>query len=121
MTDKVIRWFWLVVRKLNSEQRCRLLQFATGTSRVPATGFKDLWGSDGPRKFCVEKWGTPQSLPRAHTWYAYWVFFCLVWFADIFPNDSSFNRIDLPPYDRFETLESKLLFALEQSDSFGVE
>ena len=25
-------------------------------------------GSDGPRQFCIEKWGGPDSLPRSHTW-----------------------------------------------------
>ena len=27
-------------------------------------------GSDGPRQFCIEKWGKPDALPRSHTWYA---------------------------------------------------
>jgi len=98
--DKVIRWFWVCVRGFNREQRARLLQFVTGTSRVPATGFKDLWGSDGPRRFCIEKWGTPPSLPRSHT---------------------CFNRVDLPPYESYEKLEQKLLFATEQTSGFGVE
>ena len=43
-TDKVVRWFWVCVRGMDHEQQARLLQFVTGTSRVPATGFKDLWG-----------------------------------------------------------------------------
>jgi len=34
-----------MVREFTPEQRCRFLQFVTGTSRVPATGFKDLWGA----------------------------------------------------------------------------
>lgn len=50
--------------------RARLLQFVTGTSRVPMNGFKELYGSNGPQLFTVEKWGTPDNFPRAHTWYA---------------------------------------------------
>jgi hypothetical protein len=39
-----------MVREFSEEDRCRFLQFATGTSRVPATGFKDLWGTYSHRK-----------------------------------------------------------------------
>jgi hypothetical protein len=35
-----IEWFWEVINDLKNEDRVRLLQFATGTSRVPAQGFK---------------------------------------------------------------------------------
>ncbi len=47
---------------------CRLLQFVTGTSRVPMNGFKELYGSNGPKLFTIERWGHPDSYPRAHTW-----------------------------------------------------
>lgn len=33
--------------------RARLLQFVTGTSRVPMNGFKELYGSNGPQMFTV--------------------------------------------------------------------
>jgi len=46
------------------------LQFTTGTSRIPVNGFKDLQGSDGPRRFTIEKAGDISQLPKAHTWYA---------------------------------------------------
>ena len=39
-------------------------QFVTGTSSVPYEGFAALRGSNGPRRFCIEKWGTPACLPR---------------------------------------------------------
>jgi len=48
--------------------RARLLQFVTGTSRIPVTGFKDLQGSDGPRHFTIEKAGNQDDLPKSHTW-----------------------------------------------------
>lgn len=63
-THPVIQWFWLTIEKFTNEQRLRLLQFVTGTSSVPYEGFAALRGSTGPRKFCVEKWGKPNSLPR---------------------------------------------------------
>jgi hypothetical protein len=56
------------VYSFNNETRSRLLQFVTGTSRVPMNGFAELYGSNGPQLFCIEKWGQPTQLPRAHTW-----------------------------------------------------
>lgn len=53
-----------MVEHFNNEQRLRLLQFVTGTSSVPYEGFAALRGSNGPRRFCIEKWGKITSLPR---------------------------------------------------------
>ena len=39
--SKVI-WFWQIVDGYNEEMRARLLQFVTGSSRVPLQGFKAL-------------------------------------------------------------------------------
>jgi E3 ubiquitin-protein ligase NEDD4 len=91
-TDQVIEWFWQCIRSWPAERKFRLLQFTTGTSRVPVNGFKDLQGSDGPRRFTIEKSGDPQGLPRSHT---------------------CFNRLDLPPYKDYESLETKLIYAIE--------
>ncbi|KAL7607375.1 hypothetical protein Lser_V15G18124 [Lactuca serriola] len=33
--SSVVVWFWEVVKALNKEDRARLLQFVTGTSKVP--------------------------------------------------------------------------------------
>lgn len=96
----VIQWFWQAIEKFDNEQRLRLLQFVTGTSSIPYEGFAALRGSNGPRKFCIEKWGKPTSLPRAHT---------------------CFNRLDLPPYPSFEMLYEKLLMAVEETSTFGIE
>ena len=71
----------------DNETRARLLQFVTGTSKVPMNGFSELqgiWlkqllvavaactvisiGSNGPKKFTIKKCGTVDSLPCAHTW-----------------------------------------------------
>jgi hypothetical protein len=65
----IIIWFWKAVDSFDTELQHRLLQFVTGTSRVPMNGFRELYGSNGPQKFCIEKTGSPNSLPRAHTWY----------------------------------------------------
>lgn len=39
MNDEVIQWFWKCVRSWPPERKSRLLQFATGTSRIPVRGF----------------------------------------------------------------------------------
>ncbi|XP_021334623.2 E3 ubiquitin-protein ligase HECW2 isoform X1 [Danio rerio] len=96
----VIRWFWAAVERFNNEQRLRLLQFVTGTSSIPYEGFASLRGSNGPRRFCVEKWGKVTSLPRAHT---------------------CFNRLDLPPYPSFSMLYEKMVTAVEETSTFGLE
>ncbi|KRY51262.1 E3 ubiquitin-protein ligase NEDD4, partial [Trichinella britovi] len=97
----VIQNFWKCVLSFDNEMRSRLLQFVTGTSRVPMNGFRELYGSNGLQKFTIEKWSTPEMLPRAHT---------------------CFNRLDLPPYTSYQDLKDKLVKAIENSASFeGVD
>ncbi|KAL4796494.1 E3 ubiquitin-protein ligase RSP5 [Aspergillus venezuelensis] len=98
--DEVIQNFWKIVRTWDAEQKSRLLQFTTGTSRIPVNGFKDLQGSDGPRRFTIEKSGDPIALPKSHT---------------------CFNRLDLPPYKTHDVLEHKLSIAVEETLGFGQE
>lgn len=98
--DEVIQWFWKCIALWDSEQKSRLLQFTTGTSRIPVNGFKDLQGSDGPRRFTIEKAGDSRYLPKSHT---------------------CFNRVDLPPYKDFDTLVKKLGIAVEETVGFGQE
>ncbi|XP_040157269.1 E3 ubiquitin-protein ligase Nedd-4 isoform X3 [Anopheles arabiensis] len=94
----VVQWFWRAVLSFNNEMRSRLLQFVTGTSRVPMNGFKELYGSNGPQLFTIEKWGTVNNFPRAHT---------------------CFNRLDLPPYESYAQLKEKLISAIEGSQGFA--
>ncbi|KAL7664132.1 E3 ubiquitin-protein ligase [[Candida] zeylanoides] len=98
--DQVIQWFWQCIKEWDSEQKARLLQFTTGTSRIPVNGFKDLQGSDGPRRFTIEKAGESNQLPKSHT---------------------CFNRVDLPPYTNYESLKQKLTLAVEETVGFGQE
>uniref|UniRef100_A0A671SUD3 HECT-type E3 ubiquitin transferase n=1 Tax=Sinocyclocheilus anshuiensis TaxID=1608454 RepID=A0A671SUD3_9TELE len=99
-SSKQIGWFWQFVKEIDNEKRMRLLQFVTGTCRLPVGGFADLMGSNGPQKFCIEKVGKENWLPRSHT---------------------CFNRLDLPPYKSYEQLKEKLLFAIEETEGFGQE
>ncbi|XP_061775951.1 NEDD4-like E3 ubiquitin-protein ligase WWP2 isoform X2 [Nerophis ophidion] len=97
---KQIHWFWQVVKEMDNEKRIRLLQFVTGTCRLPVGGFSELIGSNGPQKFCIDKVGKETWLPRSHT---------------------CFNRLDLPPYRSVEQLREKLMFAIEETEGFGQE
>ncbi|XP_033326004.2 suppressor of deltex isoform X1 [Megalopta genalis] len=98
--SKQILWFWQFVTRTDSEKRARLLQFVTGTCRVPVGGFAELMGSNGPQRFCIEKVGKETWLPRSHT---------------------CFNRLDLPPYKSYEQLVEKLNYAIEETEGFGQE
>lgn len=42
----IVKWFWQVVSQYSDERRAQLLQFVTGSSRVPIEGFKALQGED---------------------------------------------------------------------------
>ncbi|KAJ0181792.1 hypothetical protein K1T71_002514 [Dendrolimus kikuchii] len=99
-TSKQVLWFWQFVRQMDNEKRARLLQFVTGTCRVPVGGFAELMGSNGPQRFCIEKVGKETWLPRSHT---------------------CFNRLDLPPYKSYEQLCEKLNYAIEETEGFGQE
>ncbi|KAK7385406.1 hypothetical protein VNO78_31123 [Psophocarpus tetragonolobus] len=96
----VIQWFWEVVQGLSKEDKARLLQFVTGTSKVPLEGFSALQGISGPQKFQIHKaYGSPDHLPSAHT---------------------CFNQLDLPEYPSKQHLEERLLLAIhEASEGFG--
>lgn len=102
--SNVVKWFWRTVESYSEERRARLLQFVTGSSRVPLQGFKALQGSTGaagPRLFTIHMIdANTDNLPKAHT---------------------CFNRIDLPPYETQEKLTEKLTQAIEETCGFAVE
>jgi len=90
---EVCVWFWEIVSEYDREMKARLLQFVTGTSGVPASGFCCLQGNDGNiRRFTIEGVGLDTCIyPRSHT---------------------CFNRIDLPLYKMKKELEEKLRVAI---------
>ncbi|KAJ4982419.1 hypothetical protein NE237_033256 [Protea cynaroides] len=98
--SSVVQWFWEVVKAFNKEDMARLLQFVTGTSKVPLEGFKALQGISGPQRFQIHKaYGAPERLPSAHT---------------------CFNQLDLPEYSSKEQLQERLLLAIhEANEGFG--
>ncbi|KAL9625810.1 MAG: hypothetical protein Q9160_000130 [Pyrenula sp. 1 TL-2023] len=95
-----IQWFWRAVRSFDKEEQAKLLQFVTGTSKVPLNGFKELEGMNGFSKFNIHKdYGNKDRLPSSHT---------------------CFNQLDLPEYDDYETLRERLYMAMTTgSEYFG--
>uniref|UniRef100_A0A3P8ZRR8 HECT-type E3 ubiquitin transferase n=1 Tax=Esox lucius TaxID=8010 RepID=A0A3P8ZRR8_ESOLU len=99
--SNIVKWFWRAVESYDEERRARLLQFVTGSSRVPLQGFKALQGAAGPRLFTIHQIdASSNNLPKAHT---------------------CFNRIDIPPYEHYDKLYDKLLTAIEETCGFAVE
>lgn len=98
----VLEWFWIVVEGLAPEERAKLLQFVTGTSRVPVEGFRGLMSSSG-----IIHQFTIQLVPRGKEK------------SDLFPKaHTCFNRLDLPMYRDMEELETYLTM-VSQMEVFG--
>ncbi|ETO13559.1 hypothetical protein RFI_23811 [Reticulomyxa filosa] len=89
-----IKWFWETVQEMDKEEQALLLQFMTGTSRMPLGGFASLPG------FQIHSSSqTDETLPSAHT---------------------CFNQLDLPTYSTKEVLKKKLSLAIREcSQGFG--
>ncbi|KAI1381572.1 hypothetical protein F4677DRAFT_129916 [Hypoxylon crocopeplum] len=95
-----IQWFWRAVRSFDKEERAKLLQFVTGTSKVPLNGFKELEGMNGVNRFNIHRdYGNKDRLPSSHT---------------------CFNQLDLPEYESYDILRRQVLKAITAgSDYFG--
>lgn len=92
-------WFWEIVREMPNAYRRRLLQFATGCSRVPLVGFKGLTSYDG-RVCQFSLKGMPKA---AHP--------CVRSYA-------CFNRLDLPLGTTREQLKD-MLYATLDTELYG--
>lgn len=99
-SSQQIQWFWRAVRSFDKEELAKLLQFVTGTSKVPLNGFKELEGMNGINRFNIHRdYGNKDRLPSSHT---------------------CFNQLDLPEYESYETLRTQILKAITAgSDYFG--
>ncbi|GCB59833.1 E3 ubiquitin-protein ligase HACE1 isoform X1 [Scyliorhinus torazame] len=90
--DPVIEWFWEVVEALTQEECVLLLQFVTGSSRVPHGGFAYLMGGSGLQKFTVA------AVPYT---------------SNLLPTSSTcINMLKLPEYPSKENLKDRILVAL---------
>uniref|UniRef100_K3X447 HECT-type E3 ubiquitin transferase n=1 Tax=Globisporangium ultimum (strain ATCC 200006 / CBS 805.95 / DAOM BR144) TaxID=431595 RepID=K3X447_GLOUD len=90
----VLEWFWEVVAEMPNEYRRRLLQFATGSSRVPLSGFAGLTSYDG--RLC------PFTLKSTSS--------CRMKYIS---SHACFNRLDIPTYRSKKELKTFLYATLE--------
>jgi ubiquitin-protein ligase E3 A len=89
----VIRYFWEIVHELTAEQKRQLLQFSTGSDRVPIGGLSKL-------KLVIARNGSDTDrCPTAHT---------------------CFNVLLLPEYASKDKLKDRLLKAITYSKGFGM-
>ncbi|GAB7346103.1 hypothetical protein MBLNU457_4860t2 [Dothideomycetes sp. NU457] len=97
-TSPQVQWFWRAVRSFDKEEKAKLLQFVTGTSKVPLNGFKELEGMNGFTKFNIHRdFSSVERLPSSHT---------------------CFNQLDLPAYDTYEQLRKQLYTAMTQGNEY---
>lgn len=98
-SSQQIVWFWRIVKAMTNEERAKLLQFITGTSKVPLNGFKELEGVSGLTKCNIHKDPSTNRLPTSHT---------------------CFNQLDLPAYENFELMKHNITTAISLgADYFG--
>ncbi|KAH9129689.1 hypothetical protein LEN26_005691 [Aphanomyces euteiches] len=98
-SSSVVEWFWEVVTSLSKDNQAKLLQYTTGSSRVPVQGFRGLTSYDGMICYFNLK-----GVPYTHG--AYPVI------------HACYNRIDLPLYPRKELLQ-EAIYTLLLSDPTG--
>ena len=96
-SSPVVELFWAEVSEWPVAKRARLLQWCTGSTRVPVGGFDQLLGRDGAvKRFTLTSVSLDQAVyPRAHT---------------------CFNRIDLPLFTDRRTLAEAFDVALRTDE-----
>eukprot|EP00794_Sanderia_malayensis_P015706 gene15706-17291_t len=86
-------WFWEVLKQFSQEDRAQLLQFVTGSSRIPYGGFSTLYGASSQQNFTISS---------------------VAYSKDILPSTSTcFNLLKLPEYGSKEELRNKLVTAIK--------
>ena len=98
---QVIRWFWDWMTDYTQEELIKVMQFCTGTQRLPIGGFKALEGNRGSKSpFTIEEIAYSKSspYPRAHT---------------------CFNRLQLPKYQSYKELKKNMDFIVTQDQIYG--
>ncbi|XP_055378771.1 ubiquitin-protein ligase E3A [Condylostylus longicornis] len=91
--SQIIKDFWNIVHGLSMESKRKLLEFTTGSDRVPVGGLSKL-------KLVIARNGPDcDRLPTSHT---------------------CFNVLLLPEYENREKLEDRLLKAINYSKGFGM-
>lgn len=91
--SQIIKDFWSIVHSFSMDDKQKLLQFTTGSDRVPIGGLSRL-------KLVIARNGPDSDrLPTAHT---------------------CFNVLLLPEYSTKEKLKDRLIKAISYSKGFGM-
>jgi hypothetical protein len=132
--DALLERWWEVVQAMSPEEHAKLLQFATGLSRLPLGGFKQL---EPPFKLSLNMQspdaklptGTPASRRRRCAMNRACACACAcprnsppltLPTPRSSPAHTCFNTVDVPPYQSTEDCRRKVKFAiLEGSGSFA--
>uniref|UniRef100_A0A0N4ZV23 HECT-type E3 ubiquitin transferase n=1 Tax=Parastrongyloides trichosuri TaxID=131310 RepID=A0A0N4ZV23_PARTI len=92
--SQTIKDFWKVVHEFNLEQKRQLLEFITGSHRIPVGGYKSM-------EFSIQRHGDLKDhLPSSHTCY---------------------NFLLLPDYKDYNILKERLTLALKYCKGFGLQ
>ena len=87
----IVIWLWQIFRELEDEEQRQLLQFFTGSERVPLDGY------DPPLNITEGLDMMVDSLPRAHT---------------------CFNQLVIPSYTSYSIMKDKIRFAIKNVEGF---
>jgi hypothetical protein len=88
----VVQWFWQTLHTFPTDLKRKFLLFLTGSDRVPLAGLAAL-------RLIIQRTGDPGALPAAHTCH---------------------NVLDLPEYPTREVLQAKLVYAITNTEGFGL-
>ena len=104
-TDQIIKDFWNIMSEMTQENLVKILQFCTGSKRVPIGGFKSLESNRGNTSlFCLTKVDYESNkinYIRAHT---------------------CFNRLDIPNFPTMRLLQEAIDFIITNEIlGFGIE
>ncbi|KNC83723.1 hypothetical protein SARC_04028 [Sphaeroforma arctica JP610] len=89
----VIQWFWLLVEGFDEDKKKQLLNFVTGSDRVPINGLANM-------TFIIQRNGPDSDrLPTALT---------------------CFSRLLLPEYSTYAKLKDRISVAIENGKGFGL-
>ena len=104
-SDRLIIDFWEIMSSLDQDMLVKILQFSTGSKRVPIGGFRSLESNRGKTSlFCITKVpyeDKKTNFIRAHT---------------------CFNRLDVPDFPTKELLKEAIDFIINNEIlGFGIE
>jgi ubiquitin-protein ligase E3 A len=91
-SSQEVIWFWEIFQELDEENKCKFLQFTTGSDRAPIGGLASV-------EITIQRIADPTKLPVSHT---------------------CFYILALPEYQTKQEMKDKLMIALTHTEGFGL-